>query len=97
MRLLIVLLVLVFVALGAMFGALNSDWIDIDFYWQTFSIPKGASLLAALLLGWTLGGSMIWLVRVPALKRELRRARQRLSGTPVAQAKPPAKGIGGNE
>lgn len=97
MRLLIVLLALVFVAFGALFGALNSDWVDIDFYWRTFSVPKGASLLAALLLGWILGGSVIWLLRVPALKRELRRARLRLNGTPPVLPKPPAKGMGGDE
>lgn len=96
MRLLIVLLAIVFAALGALFGALNSEWITLDFYFRIFSVPKGASLLATLLLGWLLGGGMVWLARVPALKRELRRARQR----PVdgdTKRKAPVKGTGGNE
>lgn len=97
MRLLIVLLTLVFAALGAMFGALNSDWIELDFYMLTVSAPKGASLLLALLVGWILGGCMVWLVRIPGLKRELRRARQRTTTASSTQRKSPAKGTGGDE
>ena len=97
MRLLIVLLVLVFAALGAVFGALNSDWIDLDFYFLIVSVPKGASLLVALLIGWILGGSVVWLARVPALKRELRRARQRSATPSDTQRRSLAKGTGGDE
>ena len=97
MRLLIVLLVLLFVALGAMFGALNSDWIDLDLYLRSVSAPKGASLLVALLIGWLLGGSVVWLARVPRLKRELRRARQSSAAPTDSQRKLPAKGVGGDE
>ena len=97
MRLLIVLLVLVFAALGAMLGALNSEWIDLDFYFLTVSVPKGASLLVALLIGWILGGCAVWLARVPALKRELRRARQRSAMPSDAQRSSQAKSTGGDE
>ncbi len=96
MRLLIVLLTLVFAAFGAIFGALNSEWISLDLYLRTLSVPKGASLLAMLLVGWLLGGAMVWLASVPRLRRELRRARQRQS-QPASAREATNAGSGGNE
>ncbi len=96
MRLLIVLLTLVFAALGAIFGALNSDWISLDLYLRTLSVPKGASLLLVLLIGWLFGGAMVWLASVPRLRRELRRARQR-QPEPARERSATDKGSGGNE
>ncbi|MFZ2235776.1 MAG: LapA family protein [Dokdonella sp.] len=96
MRLLIVLLTLVFAALGAIFGALNSDWISLDLYLKTLSVPKGATLLATLLVGWLLGGAMVWLASVPRLRRELRRAKQR-QPQPASERKATGAGSGGNE
>lgn len=96
MRLLIVLLTFVFAALGAVFGALNSDWISLDLYLHTLSVPKGASLLLMLLVGWLLGGAMVWLASVPRLRREVRRVRQRQQQPARVRAKNDA-GSGGNE
>ncbi|MEO6076820.1 MAG: lipopolysaccharide assembly protein LapA domain-containing protein [Dokdonella sp.] len=96
MRLLIVLLTVVFAGFGAVFGALNSDWISLDLYLRTLSVPKGASLLLMLLIGWLLGGVMVWLANVPRLRRELRRARQRQS-QPASARKATDVGSGGNE
>lgn len=96
MRLLIVLLTLGFAAFGAIFGALNSDWISLDLYLGTLNVPKGASLLLMLLIGWLLGGAMVWLASVPRLRRELRRARQR-QPQPVGARKATNAGSGGNE
>ncbi len=96
MRLLIVLLTLVFAAFGAVFGALNSDWISLDLYLRTLSVPKGASLLLMLLIGWLLGGAMVWLASVPRLRRELRRARQP-QPQPANARKANDAGSGGNE
>ena len=96
MRLLIVLLTLLFAALGAIFGALNSDWISLDLYLRTLSVPKGATLILMVLLGWLLGGVMVWLATVPSLRRELRRARQR-QPQPSATRKAIDSGSGGNE
>ena len=96
MRLLIVLLTLVFAAFGAIFGALNSDWISLDLYLRTLSIPKGSALLAMLLVGWLLGGMTVWLANVPRLRREVRRARQRQPQPARVRANISA-GSGGNE
>ena len=96
MRLLIVLFTVVFAALGATFGALNSDWISLDFYVRTLSVPKGAALILMVLLGWLLGGLMVWMATVPRLRRELRRTRQRQQ-QPPATRKAIDSGSGGNE
>lgn len=81
MRLGLVVLILVFAAFGAVFGALNADRVAFDFYFVTFQLPKGAAMIAALALGWLAGGLVIWLLRVPRLKRELRSARRQLRDT----------------
>jgi lipopolysaccharide assembly protein A len=80
MRFGILLLVLLFAGAGALFGALNSERIVLDFYFATVSLPKGAALLAALMVGWLVGGLIVYLGlvlrlrrRVRALAREVRR------------------------
>ena len=60
MRLVLILLVLVFAAGGAIFGGLNSESVAYDFYFTTFSAPKGAVLIVAVLLGWLLGGILAY-------------------------------------
>jgi len=72
MRFALVLLVLVFAAAGALFGALNSDHVALDFYFAQAQLPKGAVLLFALLSGWLLGGLVVYLSLVPALRRRVR-------------------------
>ena len=72
MRLLSILLVLVFAAGGAIFGALNSESVVYDFYFATFTVPKGAILIAAALLGWLLGGALVYVGLVLRLRRRLR-------------------------
>lgn len=76
MRLGVVLLILLFAAFGAVFGALNADRVAFDVYFTGFQLPKGAAVLAALLIGWLAGGFVIWLMRVLRLQRELRAARR---------------------
>ncbi|MGA9340927.1 MAG: lipopolysaccharide assembly protein LapA domain-containing protein [Rhodanobacteraceae bacterium] len=87
MRLGVVLCVFVFLGLGALFGALNAGRIGLDFYFARLSVPKGGALLGALSLGWLLGGIVLWLGRVPRLKRELRRCRRELQDA----SKPPPR------
>ncbi len=76
MRLGAVVLVLLFALFGATFGALNAERIALDLYLAEVEVPKGAALLAALLAGWVLGGLVVWTLRVPRLKREVRSARR---------------------
>jgi len=72
MRFVFTLLTLVFIALGALFGALNSESVPLDFYFLQAPFPKGAALLCALVLGWLLGGLLVYFSVVPGLRRRVR-------------------------
>jgi len=72
MRLVFIVLALAFAMLGALFGALNSESVPLDFYFAQTQFPKGAALLLALLLGWILGGLLVYFSIVPALRRRVR-------------------------
>lgn len=72
MRLVWIVLIFVFAATGALFGALNSEATAYDFYFATFTVPKGAMLIAATLLGWLLGGAVVYFGLVMRLRRRLR-------------------------
>lgn len=78
MRLGVVILIVLSIVFGATFGALNSERIAFDLYFIELSFPKGATLLAFLLLGWISGGLLVWLVRVRGLRRELRQCKRQL-------------------
>lgn len=56
MRLLVILLLLLFIAAGIVLGALNADLVGYDLAFAHIELPKGAALLAALVVGWLLGG-----------------------------------------
>ena len=86
MRLGVVVLVLLSVLFGAAFGALNSDRIVFDLYFTELALPKGAALLAALLLGWVFGGLLLWFLRVRQLHRELRSCKRMLRELRVERA-----------
>lgn len=72
MRFGIILLVIVFAAFGALFGALNSDSIGYDFYFFAPHLPKGAALLLALVAGWLVGGLLVYVALVAPLRRRVR-------------------------
>jgi uncharacterized integral membrane protein len=78
MRLGVVLSILVFVVFGALFGALNADRIGLDLYFVQWTVPKGAALLAALLVGWVLGGMVAWFGGMPRRRRERQEHRRAL-------------------
>ncbi len=78
MRLILIVVVLLVVGAGALFGALNATPMAVDLYFVDVHVPTGLALLGTLLLGWLLGGLMAWFGQVPRLRRELRRARQQL-------------------
>ncbi|MFC4822606.1 lipopolysaccharide assembly protein LapA domain-containing protein [Dokdonella ginsengisoli] len=88
MRLILILSILLVVVAGAWFGALNATSVDLDFHFFRLQAPVGFALLAALLIGWLLGGLAAVAGPVPRLRRELRRLRQELRET---RAAPPAK------
>ncbi len=60
MRALIAILVVAFLILGVVFGALNPQRVAYDFLFAHFEISKGVALLFALLMGWLLGGALCW-------------------------------------
>ncbi|UXI66626.1 lipopolysaccharide assembly protein LapA domain-containing protein [Tahibacter amnicola] len=91
MRFVWIVLLLVFLAAGALFGALNSDAVALDFYFFQSTWPKGAALLGGLLLGWIAGGAVVWLAVVLPLKSRLSRLRREaVRREPVASAGPGA-------
>ncbi len=73
MRFGLILSLLAAAAAGAVFGALNSQSIDLDFYFTGVTLAKGGALLGALLLGWLLGGLLVYLGLVLPLRRRVRR------------------------
>ena len=72
MRLVTIFLILVFASAGAFFGALNSESVVYDVYFTTFAVPKGAMLIAALLVGWLFGGALVYFGLVLRLRSRLR-------------------------
>jgi len=78
MRILILVLLLACVVAGVIFGALNAGLVPYDFVWARVELPKGGALLAAVILGWLLGGLTAWWGMRSRQARE-RRARTRPS------------------
>lgn len=76
MRLILLVLVLLVAACGALFGVLNRTPISIDFHFTQIHLPVGIALLVALLVGWLLGGLVAWFGH-GRLRRELRAVRRR--------------------
>jgi uncharacterized integral membrane protein len=86
MRLGLVLLSLLFAIAGAAFGALNGANVVFDFYFTSLSLPKGAALLLAVLLGWLLGGIVVYFGLVLRLRRRVRELARELKRRDVAAA-----------
>jgi len=85
MRLIVILILVFFVAAGVVVGALNADLVGYDFAFARVRLPKGAALLAALVLGWLLGGLTAWL-GVSLRQRRLQRQRRKEAGKKTADA-----------
>lgn len=89
------LLVLVFVGLAAVFGALNPGRISLDFAFQAIEVEKSVALIVTLAVGWIFGlfcagvGVLRLLSQRRALQRSLRLAEQEvqaLRSLPVKDA-----------
>lgn len=97
MRFGVVVMILLSVAFGATFGALNSERIVFDFYFIDLQMPKGAVLLAALLLGWILGGLLVWFARVRHLRGELRHCQRMLRETRAGRITADSQGVAASD
>ncbi len=77
MRLIAIIFLLLFIAAGIVFGALNADLVPFDLGFAQLSLPKGGAMLAAVLVGWVLGGITAlagYVVRAPATPARSRRS-----------------------
>ncbi|MCX7512404.1 lipopolysaccharide assembly protein LapA domain-containing protein [Frateuria hangzhouensis] len=83
MRLIALLILVLFVVVGVVVGALNADPVSYDLAFAKLTMPKGAGLLVALVIGWLLGGLTAWLGMSLRHRRVLRRARQSSGKTPA--------------
>lgn len=77
MRLIVLIILLLFVAAGIVVGALNADLVAYDLGFSQVTLPKGAALIAALLIGWILGGLTAWLGSKAGVRRKRRQALKR--------------------
>jgi uncharacterized integral membrane protein len=76
-----IILLILFALAGVVFGALNADMVTYDLAFASVTLPKGAALLAALLIGWILGGVLVWLLSAHPLKRRLARTQRAAAAT----------------
>jgi lipopolysaccharide assembly protein A len=80
MRVVFLLLSLLFIVAGIVFGALNPQPVRVDFYWFALDGSLGAMLLVSALLGATLGGAALLTGVIWPLQRRLRRSRREQAG-----------------
>lgn len=83
MRIVFLLLALLFLAAGIVFGALNPAAVTIDFYWLQVPVSLGFGLLAAALAGAVLAGIVLTASVIWPLRARLRRARRQQSAAPA--------------
>lgn len=83
-----VLLALVFVAGGVLFGAFNPQVVAIDFHWFELSASLGVALLVAVFVGAIVGGIAMTLGIVWPLQRRLRKKEREIATAP--QGSPPS-------
>jgi len=70
---------LIVMASGAIFGALNPQPVFVDFYVAGLEVRLGIGLLLAALAGAALGGSCMWMGVVLPIRRQLARQKREAS------------------
>ena len=83
MRLIALLILVLSVVAGVVVGALNADPVSYDLAFFQLTLPKGAGLLVAMVIGWMLGGMTAWLGMSLRHRRVLRRERKSQGKTPA--------------
>jgi len=81
-----ILIALVFMAGGVLFGAFNPQSVNIDFHWFVVPANLGVALLIAVLFGALLGGIAVTVGIAWPLQRQLRKARRELGAARPATA-----------
>ncbi|MGQ0799426.1 MAG: lipopolysaccharide assembly protein LapA domain-containing protein [Pseudomarimonas sp.] len=76
MRIAYLIVCLMVMASGAIFGALNPQPVFVDFYVAGLEMRLGIGLLLSGLAGAALGGSCMWIGVVLPLRRQLARQRR---------------------
>jgi uncharacterized integral membrane protein len=82
-----ILIALVFVAGGVLFGAFNPQPVTIDFHFLQIQSGLGVSLLVALLAGSLLGGIVVAFGVALPLHGHLRKARREIAAASSATVK----------
>ncbi|MBP1475748.1 DUF1049 domain-containing protein [Frateuria sp. MAH-13] len=83
MRLIALLILALFIVAGVVVGALNAGPVSYDLAFFQVTMPKGAGVLLALVIGWLLGGLTAWLGMSLRHRRVLRRTRPSNGKTPA--------------
>lgn len=79
MRLASLLLALLFLVFGFLFGALNADGVTLDFYRFQFQAPLGVALLGFAMVGAVLAGLTLWLGVIWPQRRKITRLGRQLT------------------
>jgi len=93
MRLIRLLIALACIAAGATIGALNPQTLSIDIGFAIVHATLGVAILAALLIGAIIGGSMLAFSVVLPLRHRLRRSQPPPATTLPPPPVPPVDGI----
>lgn len=81
LRLLFLVACALMLAIGLVFGGLNSSPVAIDLYWLQIEASLGSALLASALLGAMLAGGCLWLAVILPLGSRLSRSERTLQRT----------------
>lgn len=83
MRIVFLLLALLFLAAGIVFGALNPAPVTVDFYWWQVPLSLGFALLVGALVGAIVAGLVLTVSVIWPLRARLRKAQRRNTGAVV--------------